>query len=332
MKLLATTLLILLCATYGNSQETKIEKLSQLEQNDTITKSTVDTVIVHGFFNSTDTLYNVDLEKEFSNNDTTHIRVGKKRIVIVDNGEKTTIVIPNGKDKQVYDSFLNDKDRDYKYVYKPSFTGNWSGFEWGFNGVMDPQYSMNMQGDLRYFEINQARSWNININPVQYSIGFGTDKIGLVTGLGLEFNNYHFRNKNTITVVNGSTVVDNSYVNNTDMNVTRSSLNTTHLVAPLLLEFQIPTGRSGNRFIISGGVIGGVRLFSKTKIVYEGNIKGKDKIRNDFNMNPFRYGFTARIGFENISLFANYYVTPLYDESKSDELNPFTIGLRLISF
>ncbi|MFA5646725.1 MAG: hypothetical protein WC951_00330 [Bacteroidales bacterium] len=331
MKLLTTTLLILLCATYGNSQENGIEKLRKLERNDSITEFTTDTAIVHGMFNKADTLYNVDLDKEFGSNrnDTTHIRVGSKRIIIIENGEKTSIEVPNSRNKHTFDS---DKDRNYRYVYKRRFTGNWSGFEWGFNGVMDPSHSMNMQGDLRYFEINQARSWNFNINPVQYSMGFGTDKVGLVTGLGVEFNNYHFRKKNTIKVENGITVADYSYVDNPNMNVTRSSLHTIHIVAPILLEFQIPTGHWGNRFYISAGVIGGVRIHSKTKVFYKGNLKGKDRITDDFNMNPFRYGFTARIGFDNISLFANYYVTPMFEENKGDELNPFTIGLRLISF
>ena len=332
MKLLATTLLILLAVLCGSAQDANIEKLRQLEQPDTTIKSTVDTVIVHGLLNRTDTLYNVDLDKEFSLIDTTHIRIGKKSITIIENGNKTSIEIPNSNDKQVYNSFLEDKDRNFIYEYKPRFRGNWSGFEWGFNGVMDAANSMNMQGDLRYFEINQARSWNLNINPFQYSLGFGTDKVGLVTGLGFEFNNYHFRNKNTITVENGTTVADYSYVDNPDMDVKRSSLNTVHLTLPVLVEVQIPTWNSSNRFFIAVGAIGGVRLGSKTKVVYEGNTEGKRKIKDNFNMNAFRYGFTARIGFEDVSIFANYYMTPLFEQNKGDEFHPFTVGLRLISF
>lgn len=330
MKLLATTLLIFLAIFYGNAQDINIEKLRQLELNDTIIKFTADTVIVHGAFNKTDTLYVNDLKKEFSTTDTTRIRVGKRNVIIIENGDKTSIEIPNSKDKHTFDS---NKNKNYKYVYKPRFKGNWAGLEFGLNGVMDPEHSLNMQGDLRYFEINQARSLNLNINPMQYSIGFGTDKVGLVTGLGLELNIYRFRNNNTIRVDdNGITVADYSYVGNPDMNVTKSSLRTLHLVAPLLLEFNLPSRHPYYNFFVSVGVLGGARIGSNTKIVYKGTTKGKDKIRDDFNMNPFRYGFTARIGFNSISLFVNYYMTPMFEQNKGDELYPFTIGLRLLDF
>ena len=48
-------------------------------------------------------------------------------------------------------------------------------------------------------DLNTGRSWNFNLNILEYGIGLGTDKIGIVTGLGFEWTNYVFDDQNSIT-------------------------------------------------------------------------------------------------------------------------------------
>jgi hypothetical protein len=263
-----------------------------------------------------------------TNKDTTKIRIGKREVIIIEKDGTTSIEIPESGDKHTFDI---DTDKDFTYKRKPKFKGHWAGFEWGFNGFMDADQSINMQDDLKYLELKQGRSWNFNLNFLQYSFGFGTDKVGLVTGLGFEFNNYHFRNGNSIEVVDGQTVADNSYLTDPGIIVTKSRLSTTYITAPLLLEFQIPTSYR-HRIYFSAGVVGGVKIGSNTKVVYEGVNKGKDKIRDDFNISPFRYGITSRIGYRGLSLFATYYPVQFFEKNKGDEVYPFSIGLRLLNF
>ncbi|HQB77066.1 MAG TPA: outer membrane beta-barrel protein, partial [Tenuifilaceae bacterium] len=194
-------------------------------------------------------------------------------------------------------------------------------------GFMDKNQSMIMKDDLAYMDLKQARSWNVNINFLQYSLGFGTDKAGLVTGMGIEFNDYHFSSETTLKNDNGVTKVDSSFV---DFNVSKSKLSTTYFTVPLLLEFQIPAGH--HRLYVSGGIIGGVRLGSHTKVVYNDGGKEKKKNRDDFNLSTFRYGLTARVGYRGLRLFANYYPTSLFEKDKGPELYPFSLGLVLIDF
>ncbi|MDX9771043.1 MAG: outer membrane beta-barrel protein [Tenuifilaceae bacterium] len=319
MKLLLTTLALSILTTITVAQDDKLAVLQNLEMTDTTKYAIVDT-----------TKTNVDTKTvtQMSGKDTTKIRLGKREIVIVEKDGTTSIEIPDTGDKHTFDSF---KDKDFTYKRKARFKGHWAGFEWGFNGLMDADQSINMQDDLKYLELKQGRSWNFNLNFMQYSFGFGTDKVGMVTGLGLEFNNYHFRNSNTITVVDGKTVVDDSYLLDPNKIVTKSRLSTTYLNAPLLLEFQIPTSYR-HRIFFSAGVVGGVKIGSNTKVVYEGTNKGKDKVRDDFNLSPFRYGLTARLGYRGLSLFATYYPVQLFEDGKGDEIYPFSIGLRLLSF
>lgn len=253
-----------------------------------------------------------------SNIDTTKIRLGRRSVIIIDKGTTTSVEIP---DREEY------RDWDVTYKEKRKFRGHWSGFEFGVNGFMDKNQSMIMKDDLAYMDLKQARSWNVNINFLQYSLGFGTDKAGLVTGMGIEFNDYHFSSETTLKNDNGVTKVDSSFV---DFNVSKSKLSTTYFTVPLLLEFQIPAGH--HRLYVSGGIIGGVRLGSHTKVVYNDGGKEKKKNRDDFNLSTFRYGLTTRVGYRGLRLFANYYPTSLFEKDKGPELYPFSLGLVLIDF
>ena len=271
------------------------------------------------------------LKKSYSSkSDSTKIRIGRKSITIIDEDGNTTFKIPSRRS--------HSNDWDFEYKHKPTFKGHWAGVEFGINGFMDKNQSVVMKNDLAWLDLKQARSWNINLNFMQYSIGFGTDKIGLVTGMGLEFNNYHFSNPVSLKVdntlgspTNGMTIIDSTYLKG-NFDVLKTKLSTTHLTIPLLLEFQIPTGDHGHRIFISGGVIGGLRIGAYTKVIYKDGGKQKDKNRNDFNLATFRYGFTARVGYRGLKLFANYYPVSLFEKDKGPEVYPFTVGLVLFNF
>jgi len=312
MKLLLVILfgLSVLSSAYAQDPETK---LKALESKDSTLALQTDT-----------------LKKHYpTKSDSTKIRIGRKSITIIDEDDNTVVRFPNRR-------FRSDWDVDYHR--KPSFRGHWSGVEFGINGFMDKNQSITMKNDMSYMDLKQARSWNFNVNFLQYSIGFGTDKIGLVTGMGLEFNNYHFSNpislktdKTVGSSSNGMTIVDSSYINN-NFDVSKTKLSTTHLTVPLLLEFQIPTGDHKHRIFISGGIIGELRLGAHTKVVYDDEGKRKDKNREDFNLSTFRYSFTARVGYRGLKLFANYSPVSLFEKNKGPQVYPYSIGLILMNF
>jgi len=110
-------------------------------------------------------------------------------------------------------------------------------------------------------------------------------------------------------------------------NISRSRLFTSYITVPLLLEFQIPTSRRG-RIYLSGGVLGSAKLCSATVMKYRvAGDKSKEKTRGDFNLSPFRYGFTVRAGYKNFGLYANYMMTSLFKPNRGPELYPFSVGL-----
>lgn len=321
MKRILTIAMMATISLYAIAQKNPVDILIDLEFADTLEANTMDTLKL-----TPDTKQQasvVEGTEKTTSPDTTKIRFGKRNIVIVEKDGTTSIEIPELKE--------SGENMEIREKSKPKkFKGHWAAVEWGFNGYMDSNHSINMKDDLRYLELKQGRSWNFNINFLQYSLGFNTDKAGLVTGLGFEFNNYHFRNPITLTAGTPVTGVDSTYILDPNMNVVKSKFSTTHLTVPLLFEFQIPTGHRKHRIFFSTGVIGGVKIGSSTKVQYEGTQKGKDKTRNDFNLSQFRYGLTARIGYGGFRVFANYYPTPLFEEGKGPELYSFTVGLILL--
>jgi hypothetical protein len=259
------------------------------------------------------------------NQDTTRLKVGKKGIIIIE-GDKGTQINIDKEDVEDVDVDLdeeNAKDEDHG-KFKP----HWAGFEIGLNNYVNSNGSMSLDNTMSFMDLNTSRSWNFNLNFMQYGFGLGTDKIGLVTGLGAEWNNYHFGNNNSIEKdVNGNIVARPL----TFPDIQKNKLQTTYLRAPLLLEFQIPAGKK--RIYLSAGPVAGVKLFSKTKIVYKENgDKQKEKHPDDYNISPLRYGFTARAGYKGLKLFANYYMTPLFEANKGPKLYPFSVGLTLADF
>ena len=204
---------------------------------------------------------------------------------------------------------------------KAKFKGHWSGLEMGLNNYLTNDLSMDP--GVPYMELNSGKSWNFNFNFAQTSVPLIGNRVGLVSGLGLEWSNYHFTNNNTI-YKDGTTNTIAAY-DLSGIPLKKNRLQTTYLTAPLLLEIQLGSSNLDKRLSIAGGVIGGLKLGAHTK--YKTN-NDKNKNKDDFYLQTFRYGFTARVNYGNIGLYFNYYDTPLFIKGKGPaELHPFASGL-----
>jgi hypothetical protein len=96
-----------------------------------------------------------------------------------------------------------------------------------------------------------------------------------------------------------------------------------------MLEIKTPLRMGSSKLYIAGGVIGGLHIGSHTKIKYKND---KEKARGNFNLNPFKYELTGRIGFGDFCVFANYGMSPLFKDGKGPELYPLTVGISFPNF
>lgn len=263
------------------------------------------------------------VKKSAEETDTTRIRIGKKQVDIVENEDGTSVDITDiDKDDE------DEKDWEEKKPRKRKFSGHWDSFGIGMANFLDADYSMSRTPETNFMDLNTGRSTNINLNAFQQGFGLGTNHIGITTGLGLEINDYFFDNNNSITKNSETGVIE---VLDYDINLTKSKLVTTYLVLPLLLEVNIGANSNPHdRFYISGGIIGGVKLGSKTKVVYkEEGDKEKKKKKDDFNINPLKYGLTLRAGYKDFQVYTNYYITPFFEDNKGPELYAFSVGIAV---
>jgi len=252
--------------------------------------------------------------------DTSRIRIGNK---------KYTVIVDNDKEIKI----LTDSDsnvvlrghRKYK-EHKPThgMNGTWGGFEIGLANFVNSDYKMTLPAGGEFMDLKVANSMEFNFNFAEKSLGIIKNYVGIVTGLGLQYQNYRFVNDFSLTKT-----VDGIIAEPVAMSLDKNRLSIWHLNLPLMLEFQIPVYGENKRIKLAAGVIGGLRIGSRQVQKYRDNgEKQKIKIRDDFYLRDFNYSFTARVGYGEVALFANYYPQTLFENCKGPEIYPVTIGLH----
>jgi hypothetical protein len=246
-------------------------------------------------------------------NDSTVVRIWSDRVEIVNKKH-------NEKPEYVYS---DNRVRELRKSRR-RFKGHWAGMNVGYNNLITSDGSFDYPDEYMYMDMNAGKSVGVAANPWQQSIKLQRrGNIGLVTGLGVEWNNYRFDSQYILT--RDETTGETTYYTDPDP-IKRYKLTTIYLNAPLLLEFQIPTGGQQRwPLYFSAGAIGGVKLGSHTKIVYTDDSKQKNK--DHFNITQWRYGVTARIGYRAINLFADYYFSPLFEKGKGPDLYQVSAGI-----
>jgi hypothetical protein len=224
--------------------------------------------------------------------------------------------------KEGYYSY-RDRKETRRYRSSKNFRGHWSGFEAGFNNY-NYENSMNLPEAISYMSLDENNSINFNLNFSQLDIGF-TRHFGIVTGLGMNWSNYRFEKRNSITIGADGNVSE--LIPGGSIPVKRSKFSILYLNVPAMLEVQIPAGYR-NHLNLAAGVIGSLKLNAWTKTVYEDG--EKSRTNGDYNLNLLRGGVTARIGYQNFMIYGTYFLTPWFRELQGPggyNLEPFEIGL-----
>ncbi len=243
--------------------------------------------------------------------DTVVVRLGKKGVKIIETPDGSTIKVVRD------DSWKKEQSKKRR----KSFDGNWRGIEFGMNSYLDPDYKF----PGGYMSVYDGKSWNINLNFVQYSFNFSRNgHFGLVTGLGIRLQKYRFANNNNIMKDSTGVIVEKPY----DQNLKKSKLAVDYVTVPAIIEFHTRDYNSG--FRIGVGVIGSLKYRSVTKVKWfeEGN-KKKEKNKGDFNISPLDYALTVRLGVENFEVYANYSMVPLFKKDQGPEVYPLSVGLGI---
>lgn len=289
----------------------------------------------------------------------------KSGLADIKNGDNVSITLPNdtlGENSR----HKNDTTRikwggtvlliidDSVSINKPAKKrrNHWAGIDLGINGFVNASNSFNLNNAdgldttnpskvTQFMELDYAKSWTVSINFYEQFIKLYKHHVGLVTGLGIEYNNYELKHNVQLITKGGSFVHNNvtpfneNYtwgVIDTNVNYSKNRFKTFYINAPLLLEFN--TGQHKNKsFHFAAGAIVGYKFTTKMKYKYkEDGDSQKYKDNQNFNTNPFRVSLTARVGYGRINLFATYGLTSLFEKNRGPELHAFSVGATLLGF
>jgi len=307
-------------------------------------------------------IYNNDEQAEFTeeegnegviinadDNDTTYIKVPGVAIVISEDDDSVKVRVGNR--VLVVD---DDGDVEFKRCQEPRFNGHWAGFDIGFNGYVNPDFNMSFPKEYEYMDLRMEKSIAVNLNFFEQNIRLAKNQHwGIVTGLGLGFNDYRFQHQTWLSM-------DSSMLHGyraDSISIRKSKLSAMYLTLPVLFEFQTAPIYHKNGFHISTGVIIGARLSSHTKVYYNdlnqkfplyeynagtGNYElayyamspddPKTHHYGDWYLQPFKFDATVRIGWNFLNFWATYSLNTMFRKDKGPELYPWSAGITLAAF
>ncbi|MCI0752132.1 MAG: PorT family protein [Flammeovirgaceae bacterium] len=185
------------------------------------------------------------------------------------------------------------------------------------------------------FDIGFWGSRTLNLY-YQYDMQIGKSKFSFHPGIGIGFERFKFSDDKTIGYddFSGDTL---KMVDTGLPSIRKSQLIANYLDIPLELRFSTNPYDPSRSFKVAVGVRGGVLVDSFTKVKYkeDGEMK-KIKNKENYNLNPIRYGVHMRIGVGNFNFFTYYNLSTLFEEKdlglQKKGMSNITMGFSLAGF
>jgi hypothetical protein len=339
MKKLLVALLITICATTTNAQETGDTVIVELAKTSRVIFTVKDKsdleILKHYDFQQ---LFE-DVLKKLENRDTISLATRDSTDTssdVVENNTETTDDDDDDRWSSKHDN--DDDDDDYN---SDDWTSHYSGRRWGrtwqsFNFDLGTNNYLEdgkfPDSDNKPYAVRPWGSWYVAAGSIQRTrLG---SKFFLEWGIGMSWYTFKFQKDNILMVKDNTGVY---FVEDTrDVEYEKSKLSASYVQASLvpIVDFG-GHGRkarmwdgSNNSFRFGLGPYIAYRISSHSKLVYEDDDdKEKEKNHDAFYLNNFRYGLRLQLGYRSTDLFFNYDLNELFSEGKGPELNAFSFGV-----
>lgn len=263
--------------------------------------------------------------------DTTEVVVGNKVITItVDTltGKKDVQVKTRDADSPDWESQYaengdedeDEEDNKKKKSVKPVDT-DVLGIDLGFNWLMYNS-SFNLPTSQSDFEIEPLRSTQVGIHVLPTHFNMAKGHVGIVSAVTFENLRYQFRN--SVSLVPNQPQVT---MMQDSVSLKKNKLVAWYAQIPLLLSFQTNPSHKSRNFHVAVGGFGGLFLNAYTK--QKSDERGKVIRKDDYNLNPIRYGVMARIGYGKLELYSTYTLSNLFHDGQGPAFNNINFGLAL---
>jgi len=264
------------------------------------------------------------------NNNIDTIRVGN--YVIVKNKNKSTdgdssYSLKNKKGVNI-DIRIGENSSKKK---NENISTNWWIFDLGFTNFRDETNYAVAQAGSYFLNTNRGqvsqngmnlinnKSTNVNIWVFMQKFNVSKHKLNLKYGLGLEM--YNFRYEHSTSYRKNP----NNYVFNDSVSFSKNKLYAGYITVPFMINFT-PRPDNKKSLSFSTGVSAGYLLSARNKQI--SSERGKEKIRGNFDLEPFRLAAVAELGLGPVRLYGSYSLNALHKSSTGLQQYPYALGIR----
>jgi len=271
-------------------------------------------VLLAGVCIATGSMAQSDTTQPQKNSDT--IRIGN--LIIVKNGNKNDSSYNANADVNVRMPHRRKKNENV--------STNWGIIDLGFANFTDKTnyagaaaQAIAPGGNEDLFSLRYGKSVDVNIWIFMQRRNLIEHVVNLKYGVGLELNNYRYDEP---VLYDKST---NTF-NKDTRHYRKNKLAADYLTVPMMLNFNFtPKNDNSKSFGFSAGVSAGYLYSSRQKTITSED--GKQKIRDDFELNPFKISYIAELQLGPVKLYGSLATKSMF--KKGLDQTPYTFGVRL---
>lgn len=160
-----------------------------------------------------------------------------------------------------------------------------------------------------FLETETWKTSNVGFDLVQLGVRF-SPAVKVMLAAGLDWN--HMRLKQNVTILPEQPTLTET--DDAPIDYSKNRFSSRYVRIPLYFEYRTSENKKGKQASVVFGPEIGFLLNGKVKQVSKEN--GKEKVKDDFNLEPFRYGANFRIGYGGGGLFFKYYLNDVFAKNE----------------
>jgi len=202
----------------------------------------------------------------------------------------------------------------------------WFRSDFGFNFFVH-NGTLDMPEAYKDLELENGKGCNFNLRVYEQSVRLIKSNLFLVYGVGIDWNNYRF--KNNIDLIKDSTPLAYSF---SQTDYTKNKLVSTYLTVPLMLKVRFKENSKGDAFQFALGPQFGYLLNTHLKQKWRKDGRQDRRVDGDFNLEEFRIGYGVYLGYKDIDFYIRYFPESAFKSGKGPNVNTVSMGLAFGGF
>jgi hypothetical protein len=248
-------------------------------------------------------------------------------------GGMTIIRKAGAKDEVKKERTKEYRMRNRRNSDKPSnLSTNWFIFDMGFSNYADnTNYaSAGAQAyapgsNKTWFDLKDGKSRNMNIWIFMQKLNVAKHVLNLKYGLGLELNNYYFKQpiryqEMTPAIVDPPRVILDGTVGRS---YKKNKLAADYLTVPMMVNLNF-TPKKNDGFGFSAGISVGYLYSARNKT--RTSDEGKQKTKDDFELEKWKLAYVGELSLGPVRFYGSYALKNMYERGL--DMTPYTFGFR----